>query len=153
MNMLPKTYNPKDFEERIYSEHEKKGYFKPEINSNGEPYTVLFPPPNANASLHAGHAQRSAVQDTYTRINRMEGRAALLIPGADHAGIQTATVFDKKLWKEEGKTRFDLGFEEYHKQIYAFVEQMRFGIYDQFRKIGLSADFDREYFTIEPRLT
>jgi valyl-tRNA synthetase/ASC-1-like (ASCH) protein len=151
--MISKHYNPKDFESRIYSEHEKQKLFKPEINPKGKPFTILFPPPNANASLHAGHAQRSTVQDIYTRIHRMEGDSALLIPGADHAGLQTATVFDKKLWREEGKTRFDLGFEEYHRQIYSFVEQMRFGIYDQFRKIGLSADFDREYFTIEPRLT
>ena len=102
---MDKSYNHKDIEDKIYQRWEESGSFKPEINPDGEPYTIILPPPNANGALHFGHAMFT-VEDILIRFHRMLGYKALWLPGADHAGIETQFVFEKKL-KKKGKSRLD----------------------------------------------
>src|SRR5438270_8431443 len=105
MRLMDKVYNHEDFEKKIYTLWEERGYFKPEINPDGKPYSIILPPPNANAPLHFGHAMY-VIEDILIRFHRMKGFKTLWLPGADHAGTETQFVFEKKL-KEEGKSRFD----------------------------------------------
>ena len=92
---MDKVYEHKDIEEKLYKKWEEKGYFQPEINPQGDPYTIILPPPNANGDLHFGHAMFT-VEDILIRYHRMKGDAALWLPGTDHAGIETQFVFEKK---------------------------------------------------------
>ncbi|MBI3559455.1 class I tRNA ligase family protein, partial [Candidatus Gottesmanbacteria bacterium] len=116
--MDPK-YDHLKVEDRIYKRWEEGGYFKPEINPGGKPYCIILPPPNANAELHLGNAL-FVIEDILIRFKRMRGYASLWLPGIDHAGILSQAVFEKKLLKEQEKTRYDLGREEFQKQIYKF---------------------------------
>src|SRR3989344_592393 len=100
MKEIDKTYDHEEIEKALYKKWEKAGYFKPEINPKGEPYTIIMPPPNANGSLHVGHAVFVTLEDIMIRYARLQGKAALWLPGADHAGFETQTVFEKKLEKE-----------------------------------------------------
>src|SRR5258708_39217849 len=104
--LMDKTYDPKKFEKDIYALWEKSGAFKPKINKKKKPFTIILPPPNANAPLHLGHAMY-AIEDVLVRYHRMLGDATLWLPGADHAGFETQVVYEKHLAKE-GKSRFDL---------------------------------------------
>src|SRR5438270_10588687 len=106
---MDKAYDHKT-EERIYKMWEEGGYFKPEVHPHGKPYTIILPPPNANGSLHFGHAM-FVIEDILIRYHRMRGDAALWVPGTDHAGTETQFVFEKKL-QEQGKSRFDFTREE-----------------------------------------
>ena len=146
---LPKTYIPKDFESDIYDLWEKSGAFTPK--GKGEPFTVVMPPPNANASLHIGHILFFSIQDTVIRYQRMKGRDALWLPGADHAGFETQVVYEKHLAKE-GKSRFDYSREELYSQIYDFVGQNRQNFNDIFRKLGASCDWSRFTFTLDEKV-
>lgn len=145
---MDKVYNHKDVEEKLYKEWEEKGYFKPEVNPQGKPYCIILPPPNANGALHFGHAM-FVVEDILIRYRRMQGFAALWLPGTDHAGIETQFVFEKKL-KLEGKSRLDFNQETLYKMIYEYVNEHRGGIQNQLRKLGFSLDWSREKYTLDP---
>ncbi len=145
---MDKTYNHKDIEDKIYKNWEEKGYFKPEINPDGKPYSIILPPPNANAPLHFGHAMY-VIEDILARYHRMKGDKTLWLFGADHAGFETQFVFEKKL-QSEGKSRFDFSRETLHKMIWDFVAENRPVMEDQLRKLGFSLDWSRKKFTLDP---
>ncbi len=147
---MDKAYNHKDVEEKIYKNWEESGSFKPEVNPSGKPFTIILPPPNANAPLHFGHAMY-VVEDILVRYHRMKGDASLWIPGADHAGFETQFVFEKHLQKE-GKSRFDYDRETLYKMIWDFVEGNRGTMESQLRSLGFSLDWSRMKFTIEPKV-
>jgi len=145
---MEKAYKHKDREERIYSKWEKSEYFKPEVNPEGEPYSIILPPPNANAPLHFGHAMM-VLEDILVRYKRMSGLAALWLPGADHAGFETQYVFEKRL-QEEGKSRLDYDRDTLFQMIWDYVQENKGGMEDQLRKLGFSLDWTRKKFTLDP---
>ena len=148
---MDKIYNHKETEEKIYKKWEEKGYFKPENRfGNKNKYSIILPPPNANAPLHFGHAMFT-VEDILIRFKRMEGYSALWLPGTDHAGIETQYVFEKKL-QSEGKSRLDYDQETLYKMIWDYVEENRGGIENQLRKLGFSLDWSREKYTLDPEI-
>ena len=144
---MDKVYEHKNVEEKIYKDWEEKGYFAPEVNPGGIPYCIILPPPNANAPLHFGHAMY-VVEDILIRYHRMQGDAALWLPGADHAGFETQFVFEKHLQKD-GKSRFDYDRETLYKMIWDFVQSNRGGMEGQLRKLGFSLDWSRKKFTLD----
>lgn len=123
---MDKAYAHKSVEKFIYKTWEENGYFAPEVHPEGKPYTVVLPPPNANGSLHFGHAMM-VLEDILIRFKRMQGHAALWVPGADHAGFETQFVFEKKL-QEEGKTRFDYDRETLYAMIWDYVQENKGGM-------------------------
>jgi len=143
--VMDKVFNHKDHEEKIYEMWDKSHAFK--ASNKGDPYTILMPPPNANASLHAGHAMYT-VEDILIRYKRMQGFSALWIPGMDHAGFETQYVYEKCLAKE-GKSRMDFDRNTLYKDIYNFVINNSGLIFQQFKKLGFSADWDRSVFTLD----
>jgi len=145
---MDKVYNHKGVEDEIYSRWEEKGYFHPEIHASGKPFTIVLPPPNANAPLHFGHALMS-VEDILIRYHRMKGEAALFLPGADHAGFETQYVFEKNLQKT-GKSRFDYSREELYDMIWEHVQKSRGHMEGQLKKLGFSLDWSRKKFTLDP---
>jgi len=148
---MDKIYDHKIVEEKWYSFWEKKGFFKPEINPKGKPYSIILPPPNANGRLHIGHAMY-VIEDILIRYHRMLGEATLWLPGADHAGILTQVVYERELEKQ-GKSRHDLGREEFFKQTYSFTQKNKKEMYDQLRAMGFSLDWSRERFTLDPEIS
>jgi len=144
---MDKIYNHEKVEEKIYKNWEEKGYFSPEVNPNGEPYSIILPPPNANAPLHFGHAMY-VIEDILIRYKRMQGFKSLWVPGADHAGFETQFVFEKKL-QAEGKTRFLFKREDLYKEIWSFVQGNRPIMEDQLRRLGFSLDWKRKKFTLD----
>jgi valyl-tRNA synthetase len=118
-----------------------------------EPYVIVIPPPNVTAVLHMGHGLNNTVQDVLIRWRRMEGRGVVWVPGTDHAGIATQNVVERKLAKEEGKTRFDVGREPFVAQVWDFVGETGGTILDQLKAIGSSCDWDRTRFTLDPELS
>ncbi len=147
---MDKIYKHEEIEEKIYKNWEEKGYFKPEVNPDGKPYSIILPPPNANGALHFGHAMFT-VEDILIRYKRMKGYAALWLPGTDHAGIETQFVFEKKL-KAEGKSRLDYDRETLYKMIEDYVNEHRGGIQKQLRRLGFSLDWSRERYTLDPEI-
>jgi valyl-tRNA synthetase len=143
---LSKTYEPNQYESTIYDLWEQSGAFKPE--GKGKPYSIVLPPPNANAGLHIGHTLMFAIQDTLIRYHRMKGDKVLWAPGADHAGFETQVVYEKHLAKE-GKSRFDFTREELFSQIYNFVGQNKESFEKIFRTLGASVDWSRFTFTLD----
>ena len=121
---LPKTYNPADYESDIYALWEKSGTFTPKDTGDNDYYSIVVPPPNANANLHIGFGLVMALEDIAVRYNRLKGKSALLIPGADHAGFETQVVYEKRLAKE-GKSRFDFSREVLYQRIWDFVAKNR----------------------------
>lgn len=146
---LSKRYEPKQYEPTIYGLWESSGSFK--ATGAGEPYSIVMPPPNANGNLHIGHALTLNLQDILIRYERMKGKDALYIPGADHAGFETWVVYDKKL-TSEGKSRFDFSREELYSQIWDFVEQNRGTMELQSRALGASASWDDLVFTLDEKV-
>lgn len=146
---LPKTYEPKDYEADIYALWEKAGAFRPQ--GAGKSYSIVLPPPNANGNLHIGHALTLGLQDIVTRYHRMKGDNTLLLPGADHAGFETQSVYEKQLAKE-GKSRFDFSREELYTQIYDFVSLNRHNFETQFRRLGASVDWEKYTFTLDEKI-
>lgn len=144
---MDKAYDHKLVEDKIYNGWEEKGYFKPEINPNGNPFSIILPPTNANGALHFGHAMY-VVEDILTRFHRMKGDKTLWLPGTDHAGIETQFVFEKKL-RAEGKSRLDFGREELYEMIRKYVDENRGGIEKQLRRLGFSLDWSREKYTLD----
>jgi len=147
---MDKVYDHTKVEDALYREWEEKGYFKPEVNPSGEPYSIILPPPNANAPLHFGHAMY-VIEDILTRYHRMKGFKALWEPGADHAGFETQFVFEKKLGLE-GKSRFDYDRETLYQMILEFVQGNRPIMEGQLRKMGFSLDWSRKKLTIDPEI-
>ncbi|MCC7289737.1 valine--tRNA ligase [bacterium] len=145
-------------ETEIYSLWKESGYFNPDKmkellgDKSKKHFGIPLPPPNANGDLHLGHTCGYAFQDLMGRYNRMTGHPTLLLPGKDHAGIQTEAVFTKLLEKE-GKSKWDMGREEFYKQCYEFCMRMMTNAMKQEKRIGLSADWSRHLFTLDPRLT
>ncbi len=144
---MDKVYNHKEVEDKIYCVWEENGYFKPEINPKGKPYSIILPPPNANAPLHFGHAMY-VIEDILIRYHRMKGYKTLWLPGADHAGFETQFVFEKKL-QSEGKSRFDYDRDKLYQMIWDHVQQNKSGMENQLRKLGFSLDWSREKFTLD----
>ena len=147
---MDKIYNNKEVEDKIYKAWEENGYFKPEINPNGKPYCIMLPLPNANGSLHLGHGMFT-VEDILVRYHRMKGDSTLWFPGTDHAGIETQFVFEKKL-RAEGKSRLDFDQETLYKMIWDYVEENRGTIEMQLRKLGLSLDWSRGKYPLNPEI-
>lgn len=144
---MEKVYDHKKVEDNIYKKWEKRGYFKPEVNPDGDSYSIILPPPNANAPLHFGHAMY-VIEDILIRYKRMKGFSALWLPGADHAGFETQFVYEKHL-ATEGKSRFDFDRETLFKNIWDFVQNNRGGMENQLRKLGFSLDWSRLKFTMD----
>lgn len=152
-NIFLSPYNPQDHETSIYEMWEKSGYFNPD-NLPGErstPFTIIMPPPNANGSLHAGHALFVTIEDILVRYHRMNGKLALWVPGADHAGFETQVVYEKKLEKE-GRSRFDLTRDQLYGEILDFTLSNKSFMEGQLRQLGASCDWSREMFTLDPRV-
>lgn len=147
---MDKAYTHSDKEAKIYKIWEEKGYFKPEVNPHGNPYTIVLPPPNANGSLHFGHAMM-VLEDILIRFKRMQGYGALWIPGADHAGFETQYVFEKKL-ADQGKTRFDFDREKLYQMIWEYVQENKGGMENQLRTLGFSLDWSRSKFTLDENI-
>ena len=146
---LPKTYEPKDYESDIYALWEKSGAFKP--HGKGNSYSIVMPPPNANANLHIGYSLTVALEDIPARYHRMKGEPTLLLPGADHAGFETQSVYEKQLAKE-GKSRFDFSREQLYSQLYDFVAKNRGNFEGQMRRMGASCDWTHYTFTLDDKI-
>ncbi len=144
---LSKTYNHKEFESDIYDLWEKADAFKPSGKGKNT-FSMVLPPPNANAGLHIGHALMFNIQDLVVRYRRMQGDDVLWLPGADHAGFETQVVYEKHLAKE-GKSRFDFSRDELYSQIYEFVGQNRSNFDQMFRQLGASVDWNHFTFTLD----
>lgn len=147
---LTKPFNAASVESTLYEMWEKSGYFNPD-NLPGErtvPYTIIMPPPNANGSLHAGHALFVTIQDILIRFHRMNGKKTLWLPGADHAGFETQSVYEKKLEKE-GRSRFGMEREQLYKEILDFTLSNKSFMEGQIRQLGASCDWSREVFTLD----
>ena len=144
---MDSKYQPQLIEEKIYREWEEKGYFKADVNSDKKPFSIILPPPNANANLHLGHAMY-VYEDIMIRYKKLSGFETLWLPGADHAGIETQFVFEKHL-KKEGKSRFDFDRETLYKNIFSFVMDNRSNMENQLRSLGFALDWSRSKFTID----
>ena len=149
MSELPKTYDPKAVEDKLYSFWNDSGFFHAEVNPDKKPYTIVIPPPNVTGQLHMGHAFDETLQDVLIRTKRMQGYEALWMPGTDHAGIATQIKVEENLRKEEGLTRYDLGREEFLKRVWAWKDKFGNRIISQLKKLGTSCDWDRERFTMD----
>lgn len=146
---LEKTYNPQKIEASIYKKWEKGGYFKPEINEGGKPYTIVMPPPNITGKLHIGHAFCDTLQDILCRYKRMNGYSVLWLPGEDHASIATEVKVVEKIKKEQNKSKYDLGREKFLDEAWDWADFYRDNIRNQIRKLGASCDWSREKFTLD----
>ncbi|EKE18846.1 MAG: hypothetical protein ACD_9C00215G0004, partial [uncultured bacterium] len=150
MKELPKIYEPQKIEDEIYARWEESGFFNPDNIDSNEVYCNVLPPPNANGELHIGHASGYTAMDIFGRYARMNGKKTLLLPGKDHAGIQTQVVFEKKLLQEKNISRQEIGREDFYKQTYDFCIDRANYMRSQEKKIGISADWSREKFTLDP---
>ena len=148
---LAKSYNPKDFEERIYASWKEKGEFRPR-EGKGEHFSIVMPPPNVTGILHMGHALNNSLQDIIIRYYRMTGRPTLWVPGTDHAGIATQNVVERQL-KKEGLRRQDLGREKFLERTWQVKEKHHDIIKSQLEKMGCSCDWDHERFTMDEGLS
>lgn len=145
---LAKTYSPKEFEERIYKNWEEKGYFRAERDPQKKPYTIVMPPPNITGQLHMGHALDCTLQDILIRFKRMEGYAALWLPGTDHAALATEAKIVSAM-KEEGVTKHQLGRDGFLKRAWEWNDKYGNRIKEQQRKMGTSCDWSRDRFTMD----
>ena len=149
---IPKNYEPKDVEKRLYDFWMEKDYFHPEIDKSKEPYTIVMPPPNITGQLHMGHALDNTMQDIIIRFKRMQGFCALWLPGTDHASIATELKIVEKL-KEEGLTKEELGREKFLERAWQWKEQYGGRIVEQLKSLGSSCDWKRERFTMDEKLS
>ena len=149
MSELPKTYDPKSVEDKLYKFWVDLSLVGSEMCIRDRPYTIVIPPPNVTGQLHMGHAFDETLQDILIRTKRMQGYEALWMPGTDHAGIATQIKVEENLRKEEGLTRYDLGREEFLKRVWAWKDKFGSRIISQLKKLGTSCDWDRERFTMD----
>src|SRR6056297_1946315 len=146
---LEKKYDPKLFEERLYRQWEKDGNFGAEPNPDKEPFTIVLPPPNITGQLHMGHALDQTIQDILIRFKRMQGFEALWLPGTDHASIATEVKVVEKIMKEEGKSKDEIGRDEFLERAWEWKAEYGDRIVDQMKKLGSSCDWTRERFTMD----
>ncbi len=146
---LPKTYDPKHFEERLYKKWEEEGYFKGVVDHDKDPYSIMLPPPNITGQLHMGHALDHTLQDILIRWRRMQGKATLWQPGTDHASIATEVKVVERILKDEGKTKYDLGRDEFLKRAWDWRDEFGRRIVTQMKKLGDSCDWEKERFTMD----
>ncbi len=149
---IPKVYVPREVEDRLYRDWEAKGYFHTDPDPRRKPFTIVIPPPNITGALHIGHALDHTLQDVLVRFKRMQGYAALWLPGTDHAGIATQNVVERSL-REQGLTRHDLGRERFVERVWEWKELYGNQIFQQDRRLGASLDWSRERFTMDPGLS
>lgn len=149
---LSKTYDPKEFEDKLYQFWNENGYFTPKIDKTKKPYTIMMPPPNVTGSLHMGHALNNTIQDILIRWKRMEGYEALWLPGTDHASISTEGKVVEKI-KSEGRSKEEVGREEFIKEAWAWTNIYGGTIKNQLKKLGVSCDWSRERFTLDEMLS
>ncbi|MNM62383.1 Valine--tRNA ligase [compost metagenome] len=150
-NNISTTYNPKEFEEKIYKTWEEKKYFTPEVDKSKKPYTIVMPPPNITGKLHLGHALDNTLQDILIRYKRMQGFCTLWVPGEDHASIATEVKVENELLKQ-GLVKKELGREGFLEKVWEWSDEYRERIRTQLKKMGVSADFTREAFTMDENL-
>ena len=158
MKELPKTYDSKKAEDKIYELWEKSGFFNPDncvkagvATKNAEVFSIVLPPPNVTGTLHMGHAARLAVQDIMIRYHRMKGHRTLWLPGTDHAAIATQSRVETDIYKAEKKTKHDLGREEFLKRVEQFAQESHDTIIHQVKKMGSSLDWSREAYTLDEK--
>ncbi|HLW58140.1 MAG TPA: valine--tRNA ligase [Bacteriovoracaceae bacterium] len=148
-NNLPTTFDPADAQSKWYDVWLSNKSFKPKKGKQNKTFSIMMPPPNVTGKLHMGHALDATTQDTLVRYKRMKGFETLWIPGTDHAGISTQAVVEKLLWKEERKTRHELGREEFLKRVWSWKEEYGNEIVNQQKKMGISCDWDYSTFTLD----
>ena len=146
---LPKVYDPKEVEGRIYAQWEQNGCFRGKADPDKKPFTIVMPPPNVTGQLHMGHAMDATMQDILIRFKRMQGYAALWVPGTDHAGIATQIKVEEELRVKEGLSRYDLGREKFLERVWDWKEKYGNRIVEQQKKLGASCDWDRARFTMD----
>ncbi|MBQ9980608.1 MAG: valine--tRNA ligase [Oscillospiraceae bacterium] len=149
MKELPKVYEPQAVEKKIYDMWQTGGYFRGEADKNKKPFSIVMPPPNVTGQLHMGHALDCTLQDILTRYKRMQGFAALWLPGTDHAGIATQIKVEEDLRVNEGLTRYDLGREKFLERVWAWKEKYGDRIVEQQKVLGSSCDWSRSRFTMD----
>ncbi|MDM9558636.1 valine--tRNA ligase [Bordetella petrii] len=153
---LPKSFEPAELEAHWYAEWEKRGYFQAgrhvETGTDPQPYVIQFPPPNVTGTLHMGHAFNQTIMDGLIRYHRMRGDDTVFVPGTDHAGIATQIVVERRL-DAENVSRHDLGREKFIEKVWEWKEQSGNTITGQVRRLGASADWPREYFTMDERMS
>ena len=152
MEKLNEKFNPKDFEEKLYSEWEEKGYFKPSDDRTKEPYCIMMPPPNVTGKLHMGHALDGTIQDILIRFKRMQGYNTLWLPGTDHAAIATEVKVVEKM-KKEGLSKEDVGRDGFLKRAWDWTNEFGDTIQKQQRKLGCSCDWEKRRFTLDDGLS
>ena len=150
---LPKVYEPQEVEGRVYEMWEKNGCFEGHRDPDKKPFTIVMPPPNVTGQLHMGHAMDSTLQDILIRFKRMQGYAALWVPGTDHAGIATQIKVEEELRKKEGLSRYDLGREKFLERVWDWKRQYGNRIVEQQKKLGASCDWSRARFTMDEGLS
>lgn len=146
------TYNPKEFEERLYNVWQEKKYFTPKVDKSKKPYTIIMPPPNITGKLHLGHALDNTLQDMLIRFKRMQGYCTLWLPGEDHASIATEVKVENELLKQ-GLNKKEMGREAFLEKVWKWTDEYRKKIREQLKKVGVSADFTREAFTMDENLS
>ena len=151
MKELPKVYDPKSVEKKIYDMWQEGGYFKGVIDPAKKPFSIVMPPPNVTGQLHMGHALDATLQDILTRYKRMQGYAALWLPGTDHAGIATQIKVEEELRVKEGITRYDLGREKFLERVWDWKNKYGSRIVEQQKVLGASCDWDRSVFTMDEK--
>eukprot|EP01135_Chromosphaera_perkinsii_P002240 Nk52_evm26s221 gene=Nk52_evmTU26s221 len=157
---MANSYNSEAVEAAWYSWWEKEGFFKPEYSCGGDlksvdkkqVYMLCIPPPNVTGVLHLGHALTNTIQDIVVRYQRMNGKTVLWNPGCDHAGIATQVVVEKKLFRDEGLSRHDIGREKFLERVHEWKDEKEKTIYEQIKAMGSSMDFDRAVFTMDPKM-
>lgn len=146
---IPKVYDPATVETKWYEYWEQNGYFHAEVEKDKKAFSIVIPPPNITGQLHMGHALDNTLQDILIRWHRMQGHNTLWMPGYDHAGLATQIKVEEVLKKEEGKTRYDLGREEFLKRVWAWKDQYGDHIINQLKCLGVSCDWERKRFTMD----
>ncbi|WBW99738.1 valine--tRNA ligase [Oceanirhabdus sp. W0125-5] len=149
---LAKNYDPKEFEDRLYKWWEEEGFFTPKVDKDKKPYSIMMPPPNITGQLHLGHALDNTLQDILIRTKRMQGYSTLWLPGEDHASIATEVRVEKAII-EEGLDKKEMGREAFLERVWQWTDQYRNRIRTQLKKVGVSADFTREAFTMDENLS
>ena len=150
---MPRNFDFAEAEARLYTQWESGGYFQPEAAAaDAKPFVISMPPPNVTGSLHIGHALGMALEDLMIRYERMRGKAALWLPGTDHAGIATQLQVEKLL-RDEGTSRDEVGYEEFLARTWQYKQEQGGAITSQLRRLGASCDWSRERFTLDDGLS
>ena len=151
--MLEKTFDPKSVEPRLYAAWEASGKFAPIDDPAAETFSIVIPPPNVTGSLHIGHALNNTLQDVLIRFERMRGKAALWLPGTDHAGIATQMVVERQLAEAGNQSRRDMGRDEFVAKVWEWKAKSGGTITNQLKRLGASCDWSRERFTLDEGLS